>query len=119
MQQVRDNVTAYIVEQWGRNSNGFDVNIASPKMDTCKTIVSDVQPLATGIYCQQDRKNPPGPYAEGQWCTELWFDIEAVKSPLMEKRWKPILDFDPYRGWLYMYPTTDLNDFISTDDRKG
>lgn len=228
LQQVRDNVTAYVVEKWGARSNGFNVNIASPKMDTCKSVVSNVQRLATGIFCQQEsgcsqqhtisltstysttngfkagasftagggiefiasvemsvsfetsfeaqwaraqsttdqytftlkkgefctpsmvhvdlecdatvgnfrwdtwwngnsliienwnqRKTPPGPYEHGQWCKDLWFDIEAVRSPQMETRWKPLLEFDPYRGWLYMYPTTDLNAYLTSKDRTS
>lgn len=223
LEQARDNVTAYQVQGWS-GSGGFyiGVDITSPKMDTCKKIISKVQRLATGLHCTKEagcseahtiavestysvtngfrlgatltagvgvegvahvemsvttessyeaqwsraqstsdtytfnlkngevctpsmvhvdlecevtagtyqwdtwwvdnpgtlhlegnwQRKPPGPYDLGRWCQDLWFDMKAIKQPAMARRWKPLLDDDHARGWLYMHATSDLNKYI-------
>ncbi|KAL8743663.1 MAG: hypothetical protein Q9190_004007 [Brigantiaea leucoxantha] len=54
LQEVRDNVTAFVSKEWsGSGGHSKGVDIVSPKMDTCKPVMSDLQRLAPGIYCGQ------------------------------------------------------------------
>ena len=221
LEQRRDNVTAYkVADRLGQGGAYMGVDIVNLKMDTCKTVMSDVQELAPGIVCTHETcsqtyqistessysvtngykagatltgkvglegiaeiemsvsfetsyeaqwshaqsttntyqfnlkegerctpsmihvdleckstagkyqwdswwvdkgylnlegnwvRPPHGPYAHNQWCTELWLKQSAINEPAMDKRWKALLDYDHYRGWLYMHATTDLNQYI-------